>query len=145
MLSILFLSVASPSRAAAAFEPGVVTDLTWGINDTQKQKTVAAMNDAGVRWTRLGLGWNKVEPSKGSYSSYNLADIDRAIQLAHDAGVKIILNVVQAPQWASGSTNKQAPPRNPQDLADFMRFIANRYSGTVEAYEIWNEENSSRF
>jgi hypothetical protein len=144
LLGGLAVSLTSPSKAAAA-EPGVATDLTWGISPTEQQRTVAAMTDVGAGWARVTIGWHDIEPSKGSYSSYWLADLDRAVQLSNDAGIKLVLNVIEAPQWASGSTDKQAPPRNPQDLAEFMRFIANRYSGTVEAYEIWNEENGSRF
>jgi polysaccharide biosynthesis protein PslG len=141
----MLLSFASPSNAAAAFEPGVVSDLTWGISDLDKQRVAAATSDAGARWTRLTLGWRGIEPTKGSYSSWHLQDLDRAVQLSHDSGVKVILNLVEAPQWASGSSDKYVPPRNPQDVADFMRFITNRYKGTVEAYEIWNEENGDRF
>src|SRR4051794_4292868 len=143
LLTTLF-SVAGPS-SAAALEPGVVSDLSWGISATDKQKTADAMVDAHARWTRIGLGWRNLEPSKGSYSSQYLQEQDAAVQAARAAGVKVILDVVESPQWASGSTNKLAPPRNPQDLADFMTFVANRYKGQVQAYEIWNEENGSRF
>jgi hypothetical protein len=138
------ISISVPSFASAA-APGVVSDLSWGISNADKQQTATAMTDAGVQWTRIGLGWRSLEPSKGSYSSYWLADEDAAVQAASDAGVKIILDVVESPQWASGSTDKNMPPTNPQDLADFMSFIANRYKGKVAAYEIWNEENGSRF
>jgi len=144
LLLAALLSVSAPSLARAV-EPGVVTDLSWGISNADKQRTATAMTDAGVRWTRIGLGWRNLEPSKGSYSSYWLADQDAAVQAASDAGVKVILNVLESPQWASGSTNKYAAPKNPQDLANFMTFIANRYKGKVAAYEIWNEENGSRF
>jgi hypothetical protein len=144
-LALAFLlSISLPSHASAV-EPGVVSDLSWGISSADKQKTATAMVDAGVRWTRIGIGWHDMEPSKGSYSSWNLQDDDAAVQAAHNAGVKIVLDVLETPQWASGSTNKYAAPKNPQDLADFMSFLANRYQGKVQAYEIWNEENISRF
>ena len=143
LLTTLF-SIAAASKAAAV-QPGVVSDLSWGISATDKLKTADAMADAGVRWTRIGLGWRNLEPSKGSYSNYHLQEQDAAVAAARSAGVKVILDVVESPQWASGSTNKLAPPRNPQDLADFMAFITNRYKGQVQAYEIWNEENGSRF
>ncbi len=144
LLLAALLSVSLPSRAKAV-EPGVVSDLSWGISAADKQKTSAAMVDAGVRWTRIGLGWRNLEPSKGSYSSYYLADEDAAVKAATDAGAKIIVDVLESPQWASDSTNKYAAPKDPQDLANFMSFIANRYKGKVAAYEIWNEENGSRF
>jgi hypothetical protein len=148
LLLVAVLAILMPlvvaARASAA-QPGVVSDLTWWIPDTDKQSTITAMTDAGVRWTRLGIGWHDLEPSKGSYSTANLQEDDKAIQMAHAAGIKIVLDIVETPQWASGSTNRYAAPRNPQDLADFVRFIANRYRGQVDGYEIWNEENISRF
>jgi hypothetical protein len=144
LLLAAILIAAFPARAFAA-SPGLVSDLAWGISDAQKTQTASAMANAGAQWTRISLGWHDLEPSKGSYSSYYLGEQDRAIQAAHNAGLKVVLDVVESPQWASGSTNKLAPPRNPQDLADFMTFIANRYRGQVQAYEIWNEENGSRF
>lgn len=132
----------SVSRAA---EPGVVSDLSWGIPQADKNREVTAMQDAGVKWTRIGLGWRNLEPSKGQYSSYYLADEDAAVAAARAAGTKVILDVIESPQWASGSTDKYAAPKNNQDLADFLTFIANRYKGQVAAYEIWNEENGARF
>jgi cellulase (glycosyl hydrolase family 5) len=143
VLAVLLLTL-FPARAIAA-APGVVSDLTWSTSDTQKQQTVTAMSAAGVRWTRMALSWHDIEPSKGSYSSYWLNDLDRAVQLASDAGIKIILNLQDAPQWANGTSNKWAPPQDPQDAAPFLRFIVNRYQGKVAAYEIWNEENLTTF
>lgn len=145
LLLLVGVIVATFPARAAALSPGLVSDLSWGISDAQKTQTATAMAGAGAQWTRIGLGWRNLEPSKGSYSSYYLQEQDRAVQAAHDAGIKVILDVIESPQWASGSTNKYAAPRDPQDLADFMSFIANRYRGEVQAYEIWNEENGSRF
>jgi hypothetical protein len=144
-LGLLSAALFSPAAAVAAVQPGVVSDISWGISDTQKQREAAAMADAGVRWSRLSLNWHDLEPTKGTYSSYYLGDLDRAVQLTHDAGSKIILDLNQSPGWASGSTNKEAPPLDPKDVVPFLEFIANRYQGEVQAYEIWNEENKTRF
>ena len=51
----------------------------------------------------------------------------------------------QSPSWASGSSVKETQPQNPADYANFMRFLATRYAGKVEAYEVWNEQNIDRF
>jgi cellulase (glycosyl hydrolase family 5) len=144
-LGLMVAAFVSPAIAGAKVAPGVVSDLSWGISNSDKQQEVAPMRDAGVSWTRITLGWRSLEPSKGSYSSYWLADLDAAVQAARSAGSKVILDALESPEWASGSTNKNAAPQNPQDFADFLSFIANRYQGEVQAYEIWNEENGSRF
>jgi len=54
LLTTLF-SIAAASKAAAV-QPGVVSDLSWGISATDKLKTAHAIADAGVHWTRIGLG-----------------------------------------------------------------------------------------
>ena len=131
--------------ARAAVQPGVVTDMSWGISDSQKQQEANAMADAGVRWSRISLNWHDLEPTRGTYSDYYLTDLDRVVQLTRDAGSKIILDLTASPQWASGSSNKEAPPLDPQDVVPFLKFITDRYKGQVDAYEIWNEENMTRF
>jgi hypothetical protein len=36
-------------------------------------------------------------------------------------------------------------PKNTEDFAGFMRYVASRYKGVVDAYEIWNEPDIARF
>jgi len=57
----------------------------------------------------------------------------------------VIVSVYESPQWASGSTDKQAPPRNASDFRDFVSAMASRYAGQVSGWEIWNEENLGRY
>jgi Cellulase (glycosyl hydrolase family 5) len=144
-LGLLVAVLSTPALAGATVEPGVATDLSWGISNSDKQQSSIAMRDAGVRWARITVGWRGLEPNKGSYSSVWFADLDAAVQAARDAGAKVILDVLESPQWASGSTEKYAPPRDPQDYADFVRYVVSRYEGQVDAYEIWNEQNHARF
>ncbi len=65
--------------------------------------------------------------------------------LTRQSGSKVIVMVDRAPGWASGSSNVEAPAQNPADLASFMTWLATHYRGQVEAYEIWNEQNTTRF
>src|SRR5207248_2957280 len=83
--------------------------------------------------------------SKGVYDQKALQMEDTAITTAQSTGAKIIMMVNETPQWASGSTNRGVPPSNPADYAAFMHAMVARYAGKVAAWEIWNEENTSRF
>jgi hypothetical protein len=60
-------------------------------------------------------------------------------------GTKVILDVVNAPRWETGSSNVHAPPADPADYAAFIGVLAQRWAGRVTAYEIWNEEDQSRW
>jgi polysaccharide biosynthesis protein PslG len=130
--------------AARAAQPGVVSDLTWYISDGDKQKTVSALQDLGSDWTRLAIQWREAEPSQGKYNEWWLNEYEKAIDMARAGGQRVIVMVDSAPAWASGSTSSNAP-RDPAQFAAFMSFIAKRYAGKVDAWEIWNEQNLQRF
>ena len=128
--------------AAHAADTGVVPDLTWGVSRTTQDRTAAALAESGADWVRMSISWSDwVEPSKGSYNSNALSGFDRGIDLARGAGAKVLIMVEESPSWARDSSNKNSPPRNNADLAEFVRFLASRYRGKVEGYEIWNEPN----
>src|SRR4051794_12301208 len=135
------------SGAAQAALPGLVTDLTWGISSSDQDKTVAAMTDVGARWARLSIQWKAWETTPGQYAPWEVARTDRAIQLSKQAGVHVLLDVVNAPAWASSTNDGDQGnlPRDPADFGNFMRYVANRYKGQVDAYEMWNEPDIQRF
>src|SRR5207248_1353337 len=136
-LAFAVVAIAAPSSAFGAAK-GLETDITWGVSSSAQTTDANDMADLGVGWTRIVLSWHDVETSKGSYSSSKLAAIDSAVNLARARGINVDMDVVEAPQWASGTSNKNAPPQNPQDYANFVWSMAKRYAGQVAAWEIWN-------
>jgi hypothetical protein len=134
-----------PGLARGA-EKAVSTDLAWGIPSSEFAPTGQAISDVGASWVRLEFRWSEAEPSsKGSYDPNIIARYDKAIDTARAAGAKVLVFVNRAPRWATGSRNPMMKPQNPADYADFIRFVATRYAGRVSAWEVWNEENTSRF
>jgi hypothetical protein len=144
VVTLAIASLATPSLAQAV-EPGLSPDLSWGISNADQDRTAAALKDVGSRWVRLNVEWGSTETSNNTYDSWMLSHYDRAVNVARAAGQRVLMLVSQSPAWASGSSDKQAPPQNPADYADFVRFLAARWAGKVEAWEIWNEPNLSRF
>jgi hypothetical protein len=134
-------SLAEKARAA---QPGVVSDLTWYISDSDKQRTVQAMEDLGSNMTRLAIQWREAEPERDRYNEWWLEEYGKAIDMARAGGQRVIVMVDSAPAWASGSSSSNVP-RDPADFASFMSTIAKRYAGRVDAWEVWNEENTTRF
>jgi hypothetical protein len=126
-------------------EKGVVPDLTWGVSPTEQDKTAAAVKDLGAKWVRLNANWSDAEPRRGVYDTNWFIHYDRAVYLARAAGARIVMMSHRSPSWASGSSNPDTPPRDPTDFARFMAYLASRYAGQVDAFEVWNEENISRF
>jgi hypothetical protein len=142
--ALLFLALVFPVGAKAA-DKGLAVDLSWGISDADKDRTGAAIADLGAKSVRITANWADAEPTKGQYNDWWLKEYDRSIAVARNAGAKVILMSYQSPSWASGSSNKETPPKNPADYANYMHFLATRYAGKVDAYEVWNEENIDRF
>lgn len=145
VVAVALLCALAPAPARAV-QTGVVPDLTWGTSATDQDRTAASIKDVGAKWVRLSVNWRDAEPSRGVYNSWWIAQYDRAVALARGAGAHVVLMVSESPAWASGSSASYAPPRDPADFARFMRFLSARYAGAgVDAYEIWNEPNISRF
>jgi hypothetical protein len=144
LVASFMVSLAFTASSATAAEPGVISDLNWGLTSAQQQTEVSRLTELRVRWIRLNLEWAAVETARGSYSATELANMDRSIDLARSTGARVMLVVFRAPAWASGSTTKTTP-NDPADFARFMRFLAERYAGRVSAYEIWNEQDLPRF
>ncbi|MSX01705.1 MAG: cellulase family glycosylhydrolase, partial [Actinobacteria bacterium] len=89
--------------------------------------------------------WDALEPSDNSYSSAGFAALDDFVARADAANKKVVLVVHGSPQWASGSSDYLVPPANPQKFGDFMGFLAARYAGRVQSWEIWNEPDEVAF
>jgi polysaccharide biosynthesis protein PslG len=144
-MAVAVVLIAMPGSAFGAAK-GLETDITWGVSSSVQNQDASAMRDLGVGWTRLTMSWHDAEPTKkGSYNSSYLSSFDTALQLARATGSHVIIDVYQSPQWASGSGDADAPPRNASDFKDFVWAMAHRYAGQVSAWEIWNEENLPRF
>ncbi|MGA9349081.1 MAG: LysM peptidoglycan-binding domain-containing protein [Anaerolineae bacterium] len=104
-------------------------------------KIVSTVKDIGFGWIKHQIVWKDFETSKGNI---NWGNIDTLVNSCYNAGLKVLLSVVKAPTWARGGLadlTVDGPPANPQDLANFMGAMAERYKGRVQAYEVWNEQN----
>jgi len=139
MLTGLFAALfagAGASRAAAA-EPGVgVTNLAG--------PQVAEVGVLGTHWVRMFASWRSLQPAPGPISAGGLGGYEQVFKQL-PGGTKVILDVFGTPKWETGSSDEHAPPARPRDFAAFVGALAQRFAGHVNAYEIWNEEDESRW
>lgn len=131
---------------ALAITPLQTNGLQYGFNvflagnqsgATGNDQAMAKVQESGFGWIRIQLQWREFEPFPGEY---NPLPYDIMIGTASDYGANVLVSVVKAPNWASPSR----PGALPEDTAAFertMAFLANRYRGQVQAWEIWNEQN----
>ena len=121
------------------------TQIGYGIqaymSGTDMTPIVAAIEGLGFDWVKQHTYWNAMEPVQGEF---DWDDTDAVVDSLVAAGLKPMITVVNAPNWArppDSDFGVDGPPADPQDLANFVGAIASRYQGKVRAYEIWDEEN----
>jgi hypothetical protein len=99
---------------------------------------------AGLNWVKQQIPWQEVETRPGVF---NWGPTDRFVNTMRGKGLNILLSVVKSPDFYKAEQSKvgttHGRPHSPETLRDFMREMAARYKGRVQAYEIWNEENLS--
>ncbi len=92
------------------------------------------------------FAWSNLEPEAGAW---NFTEADRIMNEVERRDIQLIIRLGQVPQWAT-SVNLDdpeiidAPPDDLTTWANYCRTLAERYTGRVKAYQIWNEPNLTR-
>ncbi len=93
------------------------------------------------------VDWARVEPARGVY---DFTRLDQYVKLAEEHHVQLIYVLGNTPAWSAQDPNAtsnegipgaSSPPTDVLDWQDFVRTVATRYKGKIQAYEIWNEAN----
>ena len=115
------------------------------------QQLANLITDAGFGWVKQQVPWEEVQVfgpgcQARPASQWFWDDVDRFVNTMGANGLKILLSVVKAPPClkAAGSPPGHGPPVDPATFGRFMRELAGRYKGRVQAYELWNEANLQR-
>lgn len=112
-----------------------------GVNISPSAAQTPDLRTLGTHWARMFVSWPGLQPTPGAIAPSALASYEQAFKRL-PAGTRVILDVVDTPQWETGSADEHAPPANPNDYAAFVGALAQRFGAKVSAYEIWNEEDS---
>ena len=128
----------------------------WGVNtflhlDSErwrKKKTLEMAARAGIGWIKQHFPWDDIESaSKGQFVhptwKFPTWDkYDEIVELAEEAGLKIIARVDRTPGWARPENSSPTePPTDPDDYGDFISAMVHRYGGRIRHFQIWNEPN----
>ena len=120
----------------------------WLTAETQR-RDFQLVADAGFGWIKQRWEWRYLEPKEKGKIDWHRSDM--LVKEANDLGLKIVARVDNQPEWATAKAygTATAPPDDPQDYADLVAKLAERYKagspyGRIHAYEIWNEPNLSR-
>ena len=169
--AVAVTTLTAPSAAAAsapAKAPAAPTVRAFGTSlvGTTVDRSLFGMHVFNVQdgvWPTIPFGalrlwdnettWSTTEKSKGVFDWSNL---DAAVANAQTHGMGNILYVLAGtPSWAtddpsSGGAAGVLPgaagmPKDIGDWDDWVRAVATRYKGKINAYQVWNEANLTTF
>ena len=60
------------------------------------------IRELNLKWIRVTLGWNSLEPEKGKINLQDLENLDNLAHTANSSGVSILLVVQDSPSWIGG-------------------------------------------
>ncbi len=112
-----------------------------GLDAGSKDMMFSQVSGAGFNWIRQQVRWSSYEPAKSQFGNDYVAQVDTLVNATAAKGDKILLSIESSPAWAGSN---EGLPNNPKDMSDLMTFMANRYKGKVQAYEVWNEQNYAK-
>ncbi len=120
----------STPRPDSPFGMGIYLDRFRGP-DLERAASMA--RDAGVKWTREGFSWGRIEPQRGHFEwSY----YDGLVATAKRYGISLY-GLVSG--WAPWTTAYSA--EGIRDYTDFLKELVRHYRADVHHWEIWNEPN----
>jgi len=137
---LLVTSCAGP--ASKGTEAGAHVFL-WG-NSATTERDLTLAKDGGFTWVKQRFEWRNIERDGKGQLEWN--EPDRIMKAIDDAGLKVVARVDGHPAWSRAAPiyPDDGPPDRLSDWTDFLRALATRYKGRIDAYEIWNEPNITR-
>ncbi len=101
------------------------------------RKPIAQMlRMAGIPWVRERLAWSAAEPESGRYdwgTFQTVADTFAA------EGVRVCAVWIFSPAWTHPTNPNTLYPDDLRTVYSFTKEAARRFSGKVQAWEMWNE------
>lgn len=140
-----------PTSAGSAVRRPFAYGITLFPDLEQTPDILRRVKKIGVNWAKIEVRWAEVEPAE---SGYDFDALDALVRGLDELGIQIMLNVYEAPAWSRRShtlrltrllRGNSGPPENLNAFGSFMRALAARYAGIVDAYEIWKSPNLLKY
>lgn len=159
MVVALVASIVAVPPSRGSEEPAelqtAIVDAAFAGQDAQR--AFGEVPDTGATFVRLVLTWPLVAPesrppgfdaSDPEDPAYDWQGFDAQVLGAEEQGLKVIVDINDAPRWARARQGRGGPYKpDPVALAQFAKAAATRYSGRVENlpraryWQLWNEPN----
>lgn len=150
LLALLLVCSLLPAVPARAMDDSFLgyNEHLQGYGDYQQ--LIDQIEASGVKWIRLSIGWGGIETSKNSYNSALLAKWDDIVNRLNERGIQILGVLCYTAPWASSAPETaegrdKYKPANWADWDSYVQFLANRYNGKINYWEVWNEPDHASF
>ena len=148
----------SPASAGAAARGAIDQQLesVYGVSPSAIQAAAAELGPAGLgsAWTRVSVHWGRLQPSgPGTYGEEYVSELDAVVAALSAQHIRVILTCTDVPQWASDSrywvghtydsdvVARMDDPVVRTAWQNLGAFLARRYKGSADYFEVWNEPN----
>lgn len=125
---------------------GVFGVQTVGGAFSRDPAIVLHMHAAGIRWARLSLYWNHIEPFNTEPSEFRWSMYDDWLELLSEAEIQPLLFLNRQPAWASTFVAGAFDESDPLEFREFVSAAVARYSVPpykVTHWELYNEPDNS--
>lgn len=121
-----------------------VQGLSWwlGLSEADTNRALDMAKSAGLSAVRIDISWYVVEYVEGTY---DWSGIDPLVNKIATRDMDVLGMLYDTPSWLSGKQDPHAAPNKPELFARFAADTALHYSGQIDSWEIWNEQNIPRF
>ena len=122
----------------------------FGVTASSRSGSTPAFRIGSLRFWDSGTRWTGLQPQP---DVYEWTVLDRLVTGAQQAGLPATLVFGGTPAWAApngpktpyGDGSRSAPPDDLTAWDGFVRTLATRYRGRIEAYEVWVHANDARY
>jgi hypothetical protein len=115
--------------------------IPWDGRDLN-EKDIEVHDDLGISWYRRTFRWSWIEPEKGSF---DFSDYEQFLEIGNNSGKKLLGILAYDVSWLEQSKPDSVSAADLPLYLEFVRQTVLNYKGLLDAWEIWNEPNLSRF
>jgi hypothetical protein len=139
--------VSAQSKSSTALIRGIAYHGMWTNRDArQRAQILDSLHNTGINWVRMDVAWASLQPDgPGEFDPAGIAQLDQRVAEISQRGLRALIMFWWGPQWSTGTKDKSGVPSNPDDYADAVAWVAQRYSTEISAIEIWNEPDLTGF
>lgn len=134
--------VVEPPRRRRPDRLAVDAAISWLVAPERFEEAAELIRLAGFAWVRERIGWPEVEKERGRF---DWGKYLASAEAYRKRGIQVCQVFHNVPSWSRADGSVSRYPDDLRDVYAFARAAARQFSGSVQAWEVWNESDISVF